>query len=511
LCTAGRALAESEERFRLLVDSVTEYAIYMLDPQGLVVTWNRGAERSKGYKADEVIGQNFSIFFLPVDAEAGLPAQQMALAARDGRFETEAWRQRKDGSRFWALVTLTAIRGPAGELRGFAKVTRDMTERKRADEALRSLNAQLQRYRITVESVDEYYIYALDPQGRIASWELGAQKKSGAAPEEVLGRDFSMFFPHADVLAGVPGRLMEEAARTGRSFSDAWMFTPRGERVWSSGVLNAIRDENGNLTGFIRVARDMTKQKRMEEAMAQLAVDLEDRVVERTRQLESTVEALRRKNKEVEAFSQIVSRDLEEKEILLREIHHRVKNNLQVVQSLLRMRARALPKGDARAAIETIGDRVHAMAMVHERLYQSPDLAALALSDYFRDMFDGAIASHALLPDQVQFTVDAERIALSLDRAVPFGLLANELLSNCLKHAFPQGRRGTVAVSIHRISGAVRMVIEDDGVGLPPRFDPGACTSMGLKLAASLAHQLGGKLAFTSGPGCRVESNLTRI
>jgi PAS domain S-box-containing protein len=206
-----------------------------------------------------------------------------------------------------------------------------------------------------------------------------------------------------------------------------------------------------------------------------------------------------------------MQKSLEEKEVMLREIHHRVKNNMQVVQSLLRMRARSLPEGDARAALETTVERVHAMAMVHERLYQTPDLAAFPLSTYLRDIFNGAIESHPVQPDQIQLELDVEKIPLVLDRAVPFGLLANELLSNCFKHAFPGERKGTISVSIHRIDGAARMVVEDDGVGLPEDFDAAASTSMGLKLAANLAHQLGGRLEFTSDHGCRVETNLTRL
>jgi PAS domain S-box-containing protein len=202
---------------------------------------------------------------------------------------------------------------------------------------------------------------------------------------------------------------------------------------------------------------------------------------------------------------------LREKEILLREIHHRVKNNLQVIQSMLRMRARLLPEGEARAAMESTVQRIHAMSLAHEHLYQREDLAHLSLSDYLRDLFNRVVASSAAQPDQVQLRLDAEDLLLSLDFAIPFGLLANELIANCFKHAFPNGRRGMVALSVHRVDSAVSMVVSDDGVGLPQRFDLDACPSMGLKLAASLAHQLGGTLRFTNDNGCRVETNLTRM
>ncbi len=202
---------------------------------------------------------------------------------------------------------------------------------------------------------------------------------------------------------------------------------------------------------------------------------------------------------------------LNEKEVMLREIHHRVKNNLQVVQSLMKMSARRLSDCDARIAIESTVERVHAMSMVHERLYQMPNLSALPLGDYLSDIFGGAVQSYSLSPSQVRLKLDVEEILLPLDRAVPFALLSNELLSNSFKHAFPDGREGTITVSVHRTEGAVRMVVEDDGVGLPEDFDPAKSNSMGLKLAANLAHQLGGNLQFTSDNGCRVEAEFTRM
>ena len=202
---------------------------------------------------------------------------------------------------------------------------------------------------------------------------------------------------------------------------------------------------------------------------------------------------------------------LREKEVLLREVYHRVKNNLQVIQSLLKMRARTLPEGEMRDLMTDTIQRVHAMALVHERLYQMDDLAHVSLSSYLLDLFDGALSSSSLQPGQIHIGLDAEEILLDLDGAIPFGLLLNELLSNSLKHGFPGGRTGTVDVSIHRISGAVHMVVKDDGIGLPEHFNAAACTSMGMKLAGSLAHQLGGSLVFSADNGCRVEANLTRL
>jgi PAS domain S-box-containing protein len=202
---------------------------------------------------------------------------------------------------------------------------------------------------------------------------------------------------------------------------------------------------------------------------------------------------------------------LKEKEVLLREIHHRVKNNLQVIQSLLRMRARLLPEGETRAAIESTVQRVYAMALVHERLYRMEDVSSLSLSDYLHALFNGVVASSSLLPSQIQLSLESEEIPLTLDRAIPFGLLVNELISNSFKHGFPEGRRGKLEIVIRRTGNGMHMVMQDDGVGLPEHFDANACPSMGLKLALSLAHQLGGSLKFSNRDGCRVEADLTRL
>lgn len=397
----------------------------------------------------------------------------------------------------------------------------------------RELNAPLERYRIIVENVTDYAFFTLDTEGRINSWSSGARNVLGYTAEEVMGREYSLVFTPEEAGAGKPRHEMEEAVRHGSCATDSWRVRRDRSQFWASGTLRAVWDETGILTGFIRVARDMTGQKQREDAhallaaglearvrertlqlddaRARLADELEDHVRERTLQLEANVEELRRKNAEAEAGALNAARELQEKEVLFREVHHRVKNNLQVVQSLLKMEVRTLPPSEARAAIESMILRVRAMATVHEKLCQMPGLAGLSVAGYLREIFDGVIAFYLVDPGRINFDLDAEDILLDLERAIPFGLLANELISNSLKHGFPAGRKGTISVSIHRVEGAARMVIRDNGIGLPMNFDDGSCKSMGLKLVESLAHQLGGTLLFTSKQGCRVEGDFTRL
>src|SRR6204780_4291662 len=185
-------LRQNEDRFKLLVESVRDYAIFMLDPNGFVLTWNAGAERFKGYKADEIIGQHFSRFYPPEALERGLPAHELEVAADTGVFEDEGWRVRKDGTLFWADVVITAVRGAQGELLGFAKVTRDLTQRRAHEEELRRSE---ERFRLLVEGVAEYAIFMLDPNGRVSTWNSGAERIKGYAADEIIGQHFSIFYP----------------------------------------------------------------------------------------------------------------------------------------------------------------------------------------------------------------------------------------------------------------------------------------------------------------------------
>jgi PAS domain S-box-containing protein len=263
--------AATDPLFRSLVDAVKDYAIFMLTPEGRVSTWNRGAQALKGYEADEIIGTHFSKFYPSADVAAGKCEHELAVASRDGRFEDEGWQVRKDGSRFWANVVLTAMKSPAGELVGFVKVTRDLTERRAAEEHRRAVE---ERFRLLVESVADYAIFHLDPKGNISSWNTGAERIKGYRPDEILGRHFSVFYPEADVKAGKCELELQGAAELGRFEDEGWRVRKDGSRFWANVVITALRDPSGKLVGFGKVTRDLTERKRAEEeAAARLAAE----------------------------------------------------------------------------------------------------------------------------------------------------------------------------------------------------------------------------------------------
>jgi len=249
-----------------LVDAVSDHAIYMLDTDGRVATWNTGAFRLKGYAEDEIRGAHFSQFFTPEDRSAGLPEQILATAAGEGRAETEGWRVRKDGSRFWALAIVHAVRDAQGGLIGFAKVTRDMSRQREAQEALA---ASERRFRLLVEGVVDYAIYMLDPNGLVTNWNRGAERIKGYAADEVVGSHFALFYTPEERQAGAPARALETALRDGRYDAEGWRVRKGGERFWASVVIDPIHDENGVLIGFAKITRDVTDSRRAQEALAE--------------------------------------------------------------------------------------------------------------------------------------------------------------------------------------------------------------------------------------------------
>ena len=252
------------EGLQRLVDSVVEYAIFMLDSDGYIVSWSSGAEHLKGYTADEVIGRHFSCFYTPEDVTSGKPDQELAVAAANGRVEDEGWRVRKDGTRFWANVIITALRDDVGRLTGFGKVTRDITERKRGEDSLRESE---ERFRLLVTNVTDYAIFMLDPEGRVASWNAGAERLKGYKPDEIIGQNFERFYTAEDVRTGKPGEELARALRDGRVEDEGWRVRKDGTRFWANVIITPLFAADGGLRGYGKITRDLTQRKSEEDAL----------------------------------------------------------------------------------------------------------------------------------------------------------------------------------------------------------------------------------------------------
>ena len=231
-----------EGRYRLLIEAVVDYAIYMLDSKGFVTSWNPGARRFKGYEASEIIGKHFSTFYPPEERRAGAPEKALEAAVQKGKFEGEGWRVRKDGGRFWAHVVIDPIRNAAGEIIGFAKITRDLSERIAAESTIRESEEQ---FRILIQSVTDYAIYMLNPAGVVTSWNAGAQRIKGYLAEEIIGKHFSQFYAPEDQQKGAPQMALEIAAREGRFEKEGWRVRKDGSKFWANVIIDPIRAPDG--------------------------------------------------------------------------------------------------------------------------------------------------------------------------------------------------------------------------------------------------------------------------
>ena len=253
----------TQRRMQLLIERVADYAIYLLNPDGTVASWNAGARRFKGYTEAEIIGQHFSRFYTPADRAAGVPERALRTALEAGRFEAEGWRVRKDGTHFWASVVIDPIHDDDGQLVGFAKITRDISDKKLAREALRRTEEQ---FRLLVDSVIDYAIYMLSPEGLVTTWNAGARNIKGYQAEEVIGTHFRRFYTEEDRRNGLPDRVLATAREHGRYHGEVLRVRKDGTRFRADVVVDAIRDADGRLLGFAKITRDVTQRVQLEEA-----------------------------------------------------------------------------------------------------------------------------------------------------------------------------------------------------------------------------------------------------
>jgi PAS domain S-box-containing protein len=256
---------ERRDIFRTLVETISDYAIFLLDTDGTVMSWNRGAQRIEGYEAAEIIGSHFSRFHSEDAIARGWPQKELELARRHGRLEDEGWRVRKDGTRFWANVLITALHNEAGEVIGFADVMRDMTDQMKGATKLQESD---ETFRLLVLNVKDYAIFMLDPHGHVVSWNAGAAQIKGYLSSEIVGRHFSAFYLPEDIAAGKPERLLQRAREDGSVQDEGWRVRKDGSLLWANVTLTAIYDEHRQLRGFAKVTRDMSERKKLEEVEA---------------------------------------------------------------------------------------------------------------------------------------------------------------------------------------------------------------------------------------------------
>jgi PAS domain S-box-containing protein len=486
--------ALATDHLRLLVEAQTEYAMFLLDPDGCVATWNPGARRIKGYEPDEIIGRHFSAFYTEPDIARGHPQHELRVATETGRFEEEGWRLRKDGSRFWANVVITALRDEQGTLVGFGKVTRDLTSRRLAEEQLRrqtaeleAANQRLRQFQLLVASVRDYAIFMLDPGGHILTWNAGAEALKGYTEPEIVGRHFSTFYTDADIARDHPAHELEIAGREGRFEEEGWRVRKDGTTFWANVVITALRNEHGVLVGFAKVTRDLTERRAAAE------------------ELRATADELARSNAELEHFASIAAHDLVE------PLH-----TMHGMADLLERRYADRLDADARSFLGVIGDEaVRLRALVDGLLAyaragkREVNQRPVPLGDVVEEVVEGLRARIKDSDATVRFDRDALP-SVCADRPL-LGSIVQNLVGNALKFG---GQHPRVEITAQREDGAWRISVTDDGIGIPsaeqerifdlfhrlhPR-DAYAGTGLGLALTQRLVARHGGRIGVRSAP-----------
>ena len=478
--------------YQLLVESVMDYAIFALSPEGIIITWNAGAERIKGYRADEIIGRHFSNFYRPEERAARKPEWELEVAERDGRVEDEGWRVRKDGTTFWANVVITALRDASGKLVGFAKVTRDLSERRRVEETLR---ASEERFRLLVENVKDYGIFMLDPDGRVSSWNEGARRINGYEAEEIIGHHFSIFYPPEAIAINHPEHELTVARAEGRFEEEGWRLRKDGTRFWANVVITALFS-SGTLIGYAKVTRDLTErraaqQREIEDARRIAEAEASSRA--KSGFLAAMSHELRTPLNAIAGYAQLMTEGIggemapQHREWLTR-IRNSQQHLLAIVNDLLNYtRIEAGDVSYARAPVN-LHEVVEAVLQMVE-----PQAARRSIA-----------IEHGPCPPRSMAMADRLKVEQ----------IVINLLSNAVKFS---GEGDRITVTCGRRDGTATITVKDTGPGIAPDqqeaiFEPFVQlgrnltsahegTGLGLSISRDLARAMGGDVTVESTPG----------
>jgi PAS domain S-box-containing protein len=456
-----------EDQFRLFVEAVPDHAIFMLDAEGRVSAWNAGANRMTGYATADVLGEDFSCFYLEEDRRLGRPEELLDIAVKTGHAEDEGWRMRKDGSTFWANVALASVQDETGKLAGFGIVTRDLSERRRAEIALRQSE---DRFRLMAEAVQDYAIFMLDPQGNVSTWNKGAERIKGYKASEIIGRHFSCFYPEMDIRAERPRRQLEVAIENGRLEDEGWRCRKDGSRFWANVIITPVRDETNRLIGFTKVTRDVTDRMQKEKSLRDLT----------SRLLQMQDEERRRIGRDLhDTLGQCVTAMKIDLDSLAAGLENDVKTHEKVVQCV-------------RLAEECVKE----VRTISYLLYP-PMLEEMGLKSAIPWYLEGFTRRCGI---QVTFNAYADFGRLSRDTELALFRVLQESLTNVHRHSGSQ----TAEIDLSTRDGMAVLEIRDKGKGMPSsvlkQSDESAYRVIGVGLRGMRERlgQLGGKLEISS-------------
>lgn len=495
--TRIESLKERNDLYQRMIEEIQDYAIILMDTNGIIRNWNRGAEKIKGYSEDEIIGKHFSIFYLPEDQAVNLPQRLLSIAERTGRASQEGWRKRKDGSKFWGSITITALHDEEDRVIGYCKVTRDLTDKKAAEDRLRMSE---ERYHQMVAEVQDYAIILLDADGIIQNWNVGAEKIKGYVTEEIIGKRFDVFYPEKDKNAALPDRLLNEARTSGKATHEGWRVRKDGTKFWGSIVITALHNKEGEIIGFSKVTRDLTEKKLSEDRLAAYTAELEIQ------------------NRELEQFAYVASHDLQEPLRKIQTFSELIRENFDDKEFV----ERYFEKVDASA--RRMGDLIRSL-LNYSRLTKEKDnsqMPHVSLSSVLKDIEQ----DFELLIQEKSAVIIADELPVISGDKMQLTQLFSNLIGNSLKFSkedpritiktvrVPGSTIPEAAVSIH--DRAFHLIsVEDNGIGFEQQYSKSifslfqrlhgkqeyAGTGIGLALCKKIVENHNGFIEATSEPG----------
>jgi PAS domain S-box-containing protein len=483
--------------YQRMVEEIQDYAIILMDANGIIKNWNKGAQKLKLYKGNEIIGKHFSIFYLQEDIDNNLPQKLMQEAKDMGSAAQEGWRKRKDGTKFWGSITITAIHDDDEHVIGYSKVSRDLTDKKKAEDALRMSE---ERYHQMIAEVQDYAIILLDVNGIIQNWNAGARNIKGYRASEIVGKSFEIFYPEDDRAAGLPTQLLNMAKEKGRATHEGWRIRKDGSKFWGSIVITALHQKDGQIIGFSKVTRDLTQKKISEDRLAAYTAELEIQ------------------NSELEQFAYVASHDLQEPLRKIRTFSELIKENFDDKEFV----ERYFHKLDASAArmselIKSLLNYSRLSKDRNETGYEQVDLN-LTINDVRQDF--------EMLIEEKKATILCEKLPVVQGYPIQLSQLFSNLISNSLKFTTndPVIRISSSVVTKNTIADAPLalpdvqyhlVTVEDNGIGFEQRYsdiifslfqrlhgkNDYAGTGIGLALCKKIAENHDGFITASSEPG----------
>jgi PAS domain S-box-containing protein len=502
-------LKQSEERYHRMVEEVQNYAIILLDRDGIIQNWNKGAEKIKGYRDFEILGKHFSVFYTPEDLKRGWPFTLLAEARKNGKALDEGFRVKKDGSWFWGSITITALHDSTGEVIGFSKVTRDLTEKKIAEDQLQEFTAELkaaneelkkseERYHKMIAEVQDYAIILLSPEGIVQNWNAGAEFIKGYKASEIVGKSFEMFYTPTDRQNNLPLTLLNQAKLTGKATQEGWRVRKDGSKFWGSIVITALHNNEGRIIGYSKVTRDLTERK-----------EAEDKLKVYMRELES-------QNRELEQFAYIASHDLQEP--------------LRKIQTFTEILQRHINSDDVATRyfdkISTSAKRMSELiksVLNYSRLTKDQDQA---IEIDLNTILENVVSDYELTIAEKNAIIHYNSLPVVKGSALQMNQLFSNLISNALKFS---SANPVIKISANIVSDKNvvqrpenlrpgkywEIVMEDNGIGFEQQYavqifsmfqrlhgkQTYSGTGIGLALCKKIAELHNGHIAAVSEPG----------